>query len=414
MRNRKILFCVCTFVLCIFVVNAHAATLTVTNLNDAGVGSLRDQIVSATPGDTVVFDAGLTGTIALASTLDVAQNLTIQGPGAGNLTISGQGAVRVFNVTAGALTVSGVTVANGFFNGLGGAFSVTTSLALRNSVLTGNTGTNGGAIFIATGGTLTVSDSTFASNTATSVGGGAVITSGTATLTGNTFVGNTGPTNGGAINVQPGAVVTLTNNTFRANSSTLGGAMSNLGTMTAINNTFSANQSSGAGAVIATGNTNATMHNNVFADQVAGAAPAALSPAADFATSSNNVFYNNRAGGVADDLTGYGTSNFVWTGTQPLGPLANNGGLTQTMLPVSGGAATCAGAVALLPGGVTTDQRGSPRTSGACLDAGSVQRSLVAATPSQPAPIPTLSTWALLVLASLMTMFAIYRIKGRH
>lgn len=408
MRNRQILISVGICVLAMLFDNAYAATLTVLNLNDAGAGSLRDQILAATPGDTVVFDAGVTGTIPLASTLTIAQNLTIQGPGAGNLTISGQGAVRVFDVTGGALTVSGVTVANGFGNGLGGAFNVNTALTLRSSVLSGNIATNGGAIALASGGTLTVTDSTFANNITTAIGGGALITFGNATLTGNTFVGNTGPVNGGAINVQPTGVLTIINNTFRANSSGgLGGAISNLGTTMAINNTFSANQAS-SGAVIATGNNSATMHNNVFADQVASAGPAALSPIGDFSTSSNNVFYNNLAAGVADDQTGYGTLNFVWTGTQPLGALANNGGLTQTMLPVQGGAATCAGAVALLPGGITTDQRGNPRTSGACLDAGSVQRSTIA-TATQ---IPTLSTWALLLLAGLMAMLGISRSKA--
>lgn len=405
MRNHQILISVGMCVLALFFGNAHAATLTVLNLNDAGPGSLRGQILAAAPGDTVVFGPGVTGTIPLASTLTVAQNLAIQGPGAGNLTISGQGAVRVFDVTGGALTVSGVTVTNGFFSGLGGAFSVASTLTLRNSVLSGNSALNGGAISVANGGTLTVIDSTFANNSATSVGGGALITFGTATVTGNTFIGNTAATNGGAINVQPGGTLTIVNNTFRVNSTLgLGGAMSNLGTTTAINNTFSANQASG-GAAIATGNSNATLHNNVFADQVASSTPAALSPSGGFATSSNNVFYNNLAAGMADDQTGYGTLNFMWTVTQPLGAIANNGGLTQTMVPVAGGAAICAGSAALLPGGVTTDQRGSPRTSGACLDAGSVQRSALSS-------IPTLSTWALLLLASLMAMFGIRRSRA--
>jgi len=408
-RDHRILLGVGMCVLALFFGNAHAATLTVLNLNDAGPGSLRGQILAAVPGDTVVFDPGVTGTIPLASTLTVAQNLTIQGPGAGNLTISGQGAVRVFDVTAGALTVSGVTVANGFFAGLGGAFSVASSLTLRNSVLSGNTASNGGAINLANGGSLTVTDSTFANNSGTSVGGGAMIISGNATVTGNTFAGNTASVNGGAINVQPGGVLTIINNTFRANSTPgLGGAMSAIGTVTVISNTFSANQAS-SGAAIAVSGGNATLHNNVFADQVASSTPAALSPSGDFGTSRNNVFYNNLAGGVADDHTGYGTLNYVVTVTQPLGALANNGGLTQTMLPVAGGAAICAGAAALLPGGITADQRGNPRIAGACLDAGSVQRSAAVVPASS---IPTLSTWALLLLASLMAMFGIRRSRA--
>ncbi|MDP8901177.1 MAG: hypothetical protein M3N33_08570 [Actinomycetota bacterium] len=34
---------------------ARAAALTVTNTNDAGDGSLRQQIAGAAPGDTIVF-----------------------------------------------------------------------------------------------------------------------------------------------------------------------------------------------------------------------------------------------------------------------------------------------------------------------------------------------------------------------
>ncbi len=51
----------------------HAATFTVSNLNDAGTGSLRQAIVDANAtteaADTITFAARLTGTIALGSQL---------------------------------------------------------------------------------------------------------------------------------------------------------------------------------------------------------------------------------------------------------------------------------------------------------------------------------------------------------
>ena len=37
--------------------NALQATLTVTNTNDSGAGSLRDQVTNAAAGDTIVFDS---------------------------------------------------------------------------------------------------------------------------------------------------------------------------------------------------------------------------------------------------------------------------------------------------------------------------------------------------------------------
>src|SRR5262245_39851912 len=66
------------------------SALTVTNLNDSGVGSLRYELAQAQDGDFVVFAHRLQGTITLTSgELQVGQNVTIQGPGAGRLTVSG-------------------------------------------------------------------------------------------------------------------------------------------------------------------------------------------------------------------------------------------------------------------------------------------------------------------------------------
>src|SRR5262245_16126875 len=66
------------------------STLTVTNNEDSGPGSLRADIAAAKSGDTIVFDPSLNGqTITLTSgELVINKNLTIQGPGAGLLTIS--------------------------------------------------------------------------------------------------------------------------------------------------------------------------------------------------------------------------------------------------------------------------------------------------------------------------------------
>jgi len=60
------------------------ATITVTNINDSGPGSLRAAIVAAASGDTVTFDPDLWaahGDIPLASTLVIDKNLTIVGFG---------------------------------------------------------------------------------------------------------------------------------------------------------------------------------------------------------------------------------------------------------------------------------------------------------------------------------------------
>jgi hypothetical protein len=67
---------------------ARAATITVTNLNDTGAGSLRAAITAHASGDTINFD--LSGTITLASALPaIGDILTIDGSGQ-SVILSGQ------------------------------------------------------------------------------------------------------------------------------------------------------------------------------------------------------------------------------------------------------------------------------------------------------------------------------------
>src|SRR5205814_8893646 len=63
--------------------NRPATTITVTNANDSGPGSLRQALADANDGDTIQFDPALNGqTITLTSgELVVADSITISGPG---------------------------------------------------------------------------------------------------------------------------------------------------------------------------------------------------------------------------------------------------------------------------------------------------------------------------------------------
>jgi hypothetical protein len=73
---------------------------TVTNLNDAGAGSLRQAIIDTPWGGTVDFQAGLSGTITLTTgERAVNESLTIDGPGAGIITVSGNDQSRVFDLS---------------------------------------------------------------------------------------------------------------------------------------------------------------------------------------------------------------------------------------------------------------------------------------------------------------------------
>ena len=98
-----------------------AATITVTNLNDSGPGSLRQALADANDGDTIDF--AVTGTITLITgELVVNADLMIDGPGADQLALNGNAASRIFHISPGrTVTISGLTVMNGFTPGDGGA-----------------------------------------------------------------------------------------------------------------------------------------------------------------------------------------------------------------------------------------------------------------------------------------------------
>jgi hypothetical protein len=127
-----------------------AATITVSNTNDNGTGSLRAALAVAAGGDTI--DAtGISGTITLTSgQLVVPTGLTILGPGPANLAINGNSTSRVFHVAnaVNALMV-GLSITNGAVSGSfpgnegGGIWNDHSVLTLSNCVITGNSGGDG-------------------------------------------------------------------------------------------------------------------------------------------------------------------------------------------------------------------------------------------------------------------------------
>ena len=220
----------------------------VTNANDSGSGSLRAAVAyaDANAGAIVTFDptvfpaGGPLQTITLTTgELDITQDATITGPGAGVLAVDGNASSRIFGITGGTVAISGLTIQNGAapnagtpFFGTGGAVSITAgatvtlagctvagssdvystgggvansgTLTLTDCTLSGNSGT-GGAVF--SDGTLTATGCAFFGNTAAN--GGGIFAQGLTTVTGCTFSGNTGTSSGGAVFNQAGAM-TLT------------------------------------------------------------------------------------------------------------------------------------------------------------------------------------------------------------
>ncbi|MBN4071459.1 hypothetical protein JYT72_02995, partial [Crocinitomix catalasitica] len=71
---------------------------TVTDAGDAGPGTLREGVESATGGETIIFDASLAGsTIVLVTPITVPASVTVDGED-NNITISGGGTTGIFTI----------------------------------------------------------------------------------------------------------------------------------------------------------------------------------------------------------------------------------------------------------------------------------------------------------------------------
>ena len=340
--------------------------------------TLRDALAAASQAgagnitfDSTVFspsNSTAQNTINLSNgTLNIPSNTSITGPTSGSghtlnnpVTVAGGGGssnFSVFTVNSGviAASINGLTISNGNTSGNGGGIDNGGTLTITGSTLSGNQASNGGGID--NGGTLTITGSTISGNTA-SQNGGSIIDSGTLTLTGSTISGNTASQNGGGIII-------------------------NSGTLTLTGGTLSGNQAglSGGGIVIQGG---VLLLGNSIISGNTGAASAADD--IDFVSGNG---YTNNGGNVV------GTVNDVAANPGPinLGALANYGGPTQTMIPLPGSPAICAGLASNIPAGVTTDQRGDPNTNTSypgypagspCVDAGAVQTNYSIAFTTQP------------------------------
>jgi hypothetical protein len=127
---------------------ASAATLTVSNTGDAGAGSLRATIASASAGDTVFLPAS-SNHYTVSSEIPVTVPLTIQGAASGSVIVDGGGNTRIFHVGSGLASADVVTI---------------TGLTLTGGATTSDPG--GGAILVGSG-TLNVTDATLSNDTAT-------------------------------------------------------------------------------------------------------------------------------------------------------------------------------------------------------------------------------------------------------
>jgi N-acetylneuraminic acid mutarotase len=389
-------------------------SFTVNDLGDAEDASLGDNICATAGGactlraatreanastvcSPLTINFSVTGTITLqgGDIFLVHPDLTIQGPGANLLTISGNQASRVFftnsNATA---TIKDLTIANGRDSNAGGGINNLGNVTIAGCVLRDNTiVTSGGSFNEGAGGgiyniygTVTILNSTLSGNSASANGGsnsnsgrggGIYNNNGTVKITNSSISGNSASANGsgnnygegGGIYNSNGGALTITNSTISGNTASASGG----------------NNDNGRGGGIFNGAAVLPRNMLLAGNSVSGTTAQGPDAFGSFATQGHNLI------GQSDDSIGFtqgSNGDLVGTIAAPLnaqlGPLANNGGLTQTHALLPGSPAINTGDNCVLTNtcsainlgfNLTTDQRGAgfPRNAGSQVDIGAFE-----------------------------------------
>jgi hypothetical protein len=303
--------------------------IVVTSLADSGPGSLRQAIVDVPANGTIRF--AVEGDIVLTSgELLIDKPLRVLGRQR-RIAVRGNPSnfnLRVFHIIAGPVKISDLTIQDGnkFLLGgddSGGGIYNAGDLTLERVTVRENKANFGGGIYNGSGATLAIINSTISGNTAIDpgicdggYGAGIWNDGGTVTLTSSTITDNEAECLGGGVFQTSGAV------TF--------------------NNTIVARQSFSSDC------------RQGFFNSIGGAG--------QFISLGFNLDSDNTCGlDQPSDLPGLNPF---------LGPLQDNGGWTDTHLPMSGSPAIDAGDARTAPG---RDQRGVRRPQGAAADIGSVE-----------------------------------------
>jgi hypothetical protein len=403
--------------LCAVAIPAHAATITVTNTNDSGLGSLRQALHDANDGDTITF--AVTGTIVLTSDgLVIDNDLTISGPGANRLSINGNqaGYGCVFGIADNnTVTISGLTITNGHC----GIFSDHATLTVSNCVVSDNIGgpsfggigidnNLGPAAPVERGNArdgrgaytnhpagfpmLTVANCVISDNS----GSGVQNLSAPVTIINTTISGNSADAGGGIYTgggKLPGNL-TVINSTISGNfaSSDGGGIASGFSVLTIVNSTISGNSVGdpdyGYGGGIASDSSFVPPALTITNSTVSGNSAATCGGICGGTFEIGNTILNANASGniggtvtsrgynvCSDDADGLLNGPGDQINTNPLlGPLRNHGGPTLTHMPMRGSPAIDAGDPSFTPP-PDHDQRGACflRVFGPRIDVGSVE-----------------------------------------
>ena len=445
--RRTTIFSVAVLLFAATAMSAHAATITVTNTNDSGPGSLRQALTVAHDGDRITF--AVSGTITLTSgQLGISKNVTISGPGADQLSIVGMPFRFVLVVAVKAATISGLTIRNGatgIYNGgtlmvmncvisgnsvggienwasltvvnsnvsdnfIGiynatGEFGVVTATILSTTV----SGNSGGGVVAAPnifGGRayITITDCIISGNS-TTVDGGGIGGATTLTVANSTISGNSARTSGGGIS---GGDVSIVNSTVSGNSAgTTGGGVGG-GDLSIVNSTVSGNSAGTSGGGLSTFFSSLRVANSTITGNSAPSGGGIYNDGQSSVVEISNTILNagalgenifNNGGTVtsdgynlsSDNGGGYLTGPGDQINTDPLlGPLQDNGGPTFTHALLPGSPAIDTGDPNFTPP-PSTDQRDChfDRVFNGRIDIGSFETQPPRRPCSTPRPRPT-------------------------
>jgi hypothetical protein len=261
----------------------------------------------------------------------------------------------------------------------GGIYNASGMATVTNSTLSGNSAASGGGAYNNAPGSLTLIDSTLSGNSATSGGysdGGGIDNSGTVTVIDTTLSGNststsstlnsTGSEGGGIYN---GGTITMSNSTLSGNSATAstqngsassyseGGGIYNGGTITISNGTLLSNSASAMAAPLHYYSFGNNIFNNYDTVYIQATLLANSAEGGDCSGGVTDKGYNidddGSCGFSLPSISDYSTLS------RTLGPLADNGGPTQTVALLPGTPAVDYVPAADCP---PTDQRSAARS----------------------------------------------------
>lgn len=283
----------------------------------------------------------------------------------GNKTDFGGGGVAFLS---GTLTVTNSTISNNEANVGGGISFGNGTLTITNSTISGNDAatSSGGGIVISNNSIVTITKTIISGNTAETFGGGiGLFGPSTATISDSTISGNTARFGGGVVN---SGTLNLRSSTVSGNTANCtegcGGGVHDNGTLNVTNSTISGNRvpngNLNGGGMMIFGQaviTNSTITNNLAAGTTSTSGIFSLG----FPQLRNTIVAANQNNSVTADVFGVFTSfggnlignigNFAFGfgapgdqiggGSNPiinplLGPLADNGGPTQTHALLAG------------------------------------------------------------------------------